>query len=201
MTSALGAYVSFTLLFAITPGVTTAVVVRQALQAGGRAGLAAAAGAAVANVTHALAAGVGLAVLARTWPSLLDGIRVGGGLYLLVIGLRGIWHALQGDPAQDVPVAERRHLAAFRQGLVTNLLNPSIVTFYLAGVPSFLPQPAPAATFAGYAAIHVSSAFACHCFWAASFDRLGTLLATATAKRWVGAISGLALLVLAIRVL
>ena len=50
------AFLSFTFVFVATPGATTAVVVRNTLDGGRRAGLFAALGAACANATHATVA-------------------------------------------------------------------------------------------------------------------------------------------------
>jgi threonine/homoserine/homoserine lactone efflux protein len=57
------AYLSFTAVLVLTPGSTTAVVVRNTLMGGRIGGFAAAMGAAVGNTSHAMAAGIGLAVV------------------------------------------------------------------------------------------------------------------------------------------
>ena len=66
--SLLLSFISVTFLLVITPGATTAVVIRSALAGGSRAGMATAAGAAFANSTIALGAGVGLGLLLRHTP-------------------------------------------------------------------------------------------------------------------------------------
>ena len=62
------AYVTFTFILAVTPGSITAIVVRNTLRGGRAAGLACACGAAVANMVHALLAGLGLSLLIARWP-------------------------------------------------------------------------------------------------------------------------------------
>jgi threonine/homoserine/homoserine lactone efflux protein len=71
---ALGAYVPVAFLLVITPGATTAVVVRHALDGGHRAGALAAVGAALGNSAHAAAAAGGLAVLLQRVPSVAAAI-------------------------------------------------------------------------------------------------------------------------------
>lgn len=80
----LGAYLSFTFILAVTPGSTTAVVVRKTLAAGRAAGFAAAAGAALGNTPQATAAELVVRRLVRV------GRRVSRDLRLsLLLGLLG----------------------------------------------------------------------------------------------------------------
>ena len=78
--------------------------------------------------------------------------------------------------AEDDPSGPDRG-AAFRDGVVVNLLNPPIATFYIVVVPSFMTGPEPG-RFALLAAIHIGLALLCHAAWAIGIrfatDRLGT---------------------------
>jgi threonine/homoserine/homoserine lactone efflux protein len=67
--SQLAAYLSVTFLLVITPGSTTTVVIRNTLRGGFRAGVLTASGAGLGNVTHAAAAGLGLALLFQRRPT------------------------------------------------------------------------------------------------------------------------------------
>jgi threonine/homoserine/homoserine lactone efflux protein len=200
-TAALVAYASATAIFAATPGQSTAVVIQQTVDHSWRAGFAAAVGCAVANVVHATAAGIGLAILVSHFPVVLDAIRIGGGAYLIWLGANSLWRAAR--PAGNVrpDVESRSGRVAFRQGLVTNLLNPSIATFYLAVVPSFMPPGGTAAGYVLLAVIHVSLAFACHNAWAGLFNQIGHLMKSLRARRVFDALAGVALVFLAVRVL
>ncbi|MDH4066212.1 MAG: LysE family transporter, partial [Acidobacteriota bacterium] len=96
------AYLVVTFVLVITPGSTTAVVIRNTIEGGRRAGLTAALGAAVANSTHATLAGLGLWVLLGRWPALVDAIRLAGAAYLAWLGLLSLlrpWRALRSEPA------------------------------------------------------------------------------------------------------
>ncbi len=89
----------------------------------------------------------------------------------------------------------------FRQGFAVNLLNPAIATFYLVVVPIFLPPGSTRWYFAGLAAIHITMAFGCHSLWAVGLDRLQRLFRPPVARRLLEALTGVALLGLAVRVL
>lgn len=200
------AYLSLTFALVITPGATTAVVVRNALAGGWRGGTWAALGAAAGNSTHATIAGLGAGVVITRSPSLYTGIQLAGGCYLLWLGLRSAARALGHHPlpASDVILApDRPGLShhAWREGVSVNLLNPAIITFYLAVVPSFMPSPAPRGAYLRLAATHVLMAFAVHVLWAVSLDRLRHVLGRPAARRGLEALTAVALVLLAGRVL
>jgi threonine/homoserine/homoserine lactone efflux protein len=198
-------YLSLTGALVVTPGATTAVVVRNTLASGWRGGIAAAVGAALGNSAHAAAAGLGMAVLIARMPALLTGVKLTGGLYLAWLGLSSLRRVLSGDalPVSSAIMASASafgHHHAVREGLTVNLLNPAIATFYLAVVPSFVPQGAPGIYYVQLAAIHVGMAFICHSIWAFLMDRLRHLLANARARLVLESITAAALLLLAARV-
>jgi threonine/homoserine/homoserine lactone efflux protein len=200
----LSAYVVLTAILVGTPGASTAVVVRNVVSGGRAAGLAAACGIAVANTTWAAAAGLGVAAILARAPVAFAAIRIGGAAYLTFLGLRALGRAAvgSGNPMTMGArgTAEPHPRAALREGIATNLLNPPIVTFYLAVVPSFMPTPS-AGRFALLAAIHVGLALLCHAAWAIGFDALGPLWTRPAARRGVDAVVGVALLALAVRML
>ncbi len=196
------AFLSFTFVFVVTPGSTTAVVVRNTLDQGRAAGLFAAGGAALANATHATVAGLGGAALLRTWPGALDAIRAVGAAYLAWLGLRSLWLAWQGQAPIVAALAapQRAQHASFREGLAVNLFGPATLTYYLTAVPTFLRPGWPAWAYAGLAACHVSMAFACHATWALALDRLRAVFRRPGPRRVLGVATGLALLALAARI-
>lgn len=202
------AYLSFTIILVMTPGATTAVVVRHTLAGGRSSGLAAAAGAAVGNTSHATAAGLGLAVIFAERPLAFAVLQVAGAFYLAWLGAvsvaRVIRHAdggLRLDSAEAPSSANEHRRGSFRQGLAVNLLNPAIATFYLIVVPSFLPSGASRSYFAVLAALHVVIAFTWHGVWAFGLGRLRRLFQAPRARRALEAATGVALIGLAVRVL
>lgn len=199
-------YVSLTAALAITPGATTALVVRNTLASGWRGGIATAIGAAAGNTAYATAAGLGLAVFVARVPALLVAIRIGGGLYLGWLGLASLRRIVAGRalPISGVIISDHDSIArhhALREGLTVNLLNPAIATFYLAVVPTFLPEGASHGYYVELAAIHVGIAFICHIIWAFGMDRLRHVLAHPPARLALEGLTATALLLLATRVL
>jgi threonine/homoserine/homoserine lactone efflux protein len=202
------AYLTFTFILAVTPGSTTAVVVRNTLAGGRLAGFATAAGAALGNTSQATAAGLGLAVLFARFPSAMVVLRILGAAYLAWLGgsslvkvMRGREGTLRVLAASDRTPTFDEHRASFREGLTVNLLNPAISTFYLVVVPSFLPAGAPRWYYAALAAMHVAIAFTCHGVWAVAFDRMREFFRVPGARRTLEAATGVAMIGLAVRVL
>jgi threonine/homoserine/homoserine lactone efflux protein len=200
----LAAYVTLTALLVVTPGASTAMVVQHALRGGRAAGLAAAAGIAVANTTWAIAAGLGITAILSRMPIVFAAIRFGGAAYLAFLGMRALGRALAARGPDLAPVPERVSEPdvgpAFRDGIAVNLLNPPIATFYLVVVPSFIPAPA-FGSFALLASIHVGMALFSHAVWAIGFDKLRTVWVRPATRRIVDAVVGVALLALAVRML
>lgn len=199
-------YLSLTAALVITPGATTAVVVRNTVASGWRGGIAAAAGAALGNSTYATVAGLGLAVLVARIPALLVAIKIGGGVYLAWLGIASLTRISTGAalPISSAIISGRDSIAhhhALREGLAVNLLNPPIATFYLTVVPTFVPEGAAYGYYVHLAAIHVGMAFMCHAIWALAMDRLRHWLTHPSARLALEGLTAAALLLLAARVL
>jgi threonine/homoserine/homoserine lactone efflux protein len=199
--TSLAAYASVTFLLAVTPGATTAIVVRNVLAGGRRTGLAAALGAACGNITQAGLAGVGVALLLRHAPSALLVLRLTGAAYLAWLGIQSLDTFVRGRSlAPGAGARPADHRSAFREGWTGNLLNPSVTTFYATIVPTFLPPDGGAAAFVVLAAIHVTLALVCHISWAMALHSLRTLFAGGAFSRSLEAITGVVLVLLAIAV-
>jgi threonine/homoserine/homoserine lactone efflux protein len=183
-------------------------VVRNALRGGREAGLASAFGAAVGNTSHAIAAGLGLALVFTRWPVAMTTLRVGGAIYLAWLGLASVYRTVKHVDGgvqlladeSNIDVSDRGR-GSFGQGLTVNVLNPAIATFYLIVVPSFLPGGAPRWYFAALAAIHIVMALVCHGLWAVGLAKLRNMFRPPLARRVLEGATGLALLALAARVL
>jgi threonine/homoserine/homoserine lactone efflux protein len=202
------AFFTFTFVLVVTPGSTTAVVVRNTLEGGRRAGYLTALGAALANCTIAVACGLGLSVLVAVWPGSLQVIRIGGALFLASLGAMSLYRALihadggirlTTDPNAAPP---RAHTAAYVvDGLGINILSPVIISYYLSVVPSFIPVGASRFYYSGLAATHIGLAVACHAAWATGLDAMRRWFIAPWTRRMLQAGTGLALVLLAIRLI
>ena len=201
------AFVTFTFILVVTPGSTTAVVVRNTLEGGRRAGYLTATGAALANSLIAIGCGLGLSVLLGVWPQSLDVVRIGGALFLAWLGAVSLFRAWTRDDgginlALDGAVPPRSHARAyFGDGLAINLLSPVIISYYLSVVPSFIPAGASRFYYPGLAATHVSLAWLCHAMWATALDFMRRWFVQSWRRRVLQAASAFALIGLAGRLM
>lgn len=196
-------FVAITVPLVATPGASTAVVLRNALAGGTRSGVAAAVGANAGSIAYGLLTAFGVSVVLQQWPMVWTALRVGGTVYLAWLGVRSLMRArsytrpdgTSGTIGPPPPLAR-----SAREGLVTNMLNPSLATFYLLILPGFIPRGAPFATSAlTLTAIHVSLAITWHLSWAAAGGTLADTLSRTRPRRIVEAVSGIALLALALK--
>lgn len=130
-------------LVTITPGLDTTIVLRTAIAGGTRAGWATAFGVTTGVLAWAGAAAAGVSALVTASEQAGMVLRWGGAAYLLWFGLRMLTEAWRGAPPHHEPTAAESRpapTAAFRQGLLTNLLNPKVGAFYVALLPQFLPD-------------------------------------------------------------
>lgn len=133
---------SFTVLVLnATPGVDMVFAVSRTLSGGARAGVAASLGISTGCAVHSLLAAFGLAAVLAVSPWAFAAIKSAGAAYLVWLAwgmLRAAW-----APAQVVATAETEREPAlpwrlFRQGLLTNVLNPKVALFVLAFLPQFI---------------------------------------------------------------
>jgi threonine/homoserine/homoserine lactone efflux protein len=146
-------------------------------------------------------AGVGVALLLRHAPSAMLVLRFAGAAYIAWLGIKSLDKFARGrslTPGAAATPAD--HRSAFREGWTGNLLNPSVTTFYATIVPTFLPPDGGAAAFIVLAAIHVTLALACHISWAMALHSLSTLFSRGAFSRSLEALTGVALLLLAMEI-
>jgi RhtB (resistance to homoserine/threonine) family protein len=125
----------------VSPGADTLLVVRNALRGGRRDGILTALGIGSGLYVHALLSAIGVSALLAHSAQAFLALRIAGVAYLAWLGLQSLRAALRGAPRADVPDEARAAVPAarcFREGLLTNLLNPKVIVFYLALLPQFL---------------------------------------------------------------
>jgi threonine/homoserine/homoserine lactone efflux protein len=126
-------------LLNLTPGQDTMFILGRSLTGGLRAGVASALGIGVGSIFHTLAAAAGLAAILAASPTAFLIVRIAGAVYLVYLGAKLLLTKTQRDPDPRVALAEAGGArSAFRQGIVTNVLNPKVALFFLALLPQFI---------------------------------------------------------------
>ncbi|MEV6827194.1 LysE family translocator [Amycolatopsis sp. NPDC051102] len=130
------AFLVTTAVAMVTPGPDMLFILGCGMRGGPKAGLLATAGVATSEAIHVAVAAAGLAALFAAVPVAFTVVRVVGAAYLIYLGVQAI-RKRGGLPDDDVTagVSDRR---AYLSGLLTNLLNPKMVTFTIAFLPQFV---------------------------------------------------------------
>jgi threonine/homoserine/homoserine lactone efflux protein len=120
-----------------TPGPDMLLIASRSASQGPQSGFITLAGIQVGTYVHAAAAALGLSQLLVLVPIAYDAVKWAGAAYLLYLA----WTTLKSaggalEPQGSPPAAPLAVI--FRQGLVTNLLNPKMALFVLALFPQFV---------------------------------------------------------------
>jgi threonine/homoserine/homoserine lactone efflux protein len=130
-------FVVTTTVAMISPGPDMLFVLACGMRGGPRAGLLATAGVATSEAVHVAVAAAGLAALFTAVPAAYLVVRIVGAAYLIYLGVQMIRRraANHAEAATSQGITGRR---AYLRGLLTNLLNPKMVTFTIAFLPQFI---------------------------------------------------------------
>ncbi|MER8725373.1 LysE family translocator [Mesorhizobium sp. M0340] len=128
----------FLLLFGIiiVPGMDMLFVLANALTGGSSRGLAATGGIMLGGVVHTLNGALGVGLLMHFLPILFNPLLIAGAAYMAFIGITLMRSSI--TVGHDGPAASRSAWKAFRQGIMTCLINPKAYLFVLAVYPQFL---------------------------------------------------------------
>ncbi|MQA01831.1 MAG: LysE family translocator [Streptosporangiales bacterium] len=140
-------FLGLCLLITVTPGLDTAVVLRNTMQGGVGAGVRTGLGCALGLFVHAVAVAYGLAELLLRSETAFMVVKLVGAGVLVVLGGRSLWSAVRTRDAHqvaDAAPARAPRGTPMLQGLLTNLTNPKATLFFMASLPQFVPMDRPA---------------------------------------------------------
>ena len=194
------AFVVAATLLTLTPGVDTAMVLRSAAVSGRRTAALAAAGIALGCLVWGAAVAIGLGALLRASELAYSVLKWAGAAYLLWQGGRLLLAQRQppvpGAGADDATAGS----AAFRRGLLTNLLNPKVGVFYVTFLPQFVPAAANVAWYTFFlACLHVLLTLLWFTVLIAATASLGRWLRQPRVIRWLDRLTGAVFVAFGIR--
>jgi threonine/homoserine/homoserine lactone efflux protein len=140
-------FITTGILLNLTPGPDTLYILGRSVAHGRRAGIASAFGISIGSVFHTGAAALGLSAVLATSAWAFMFVKLAGAAYLIFLGVRALLEN-QHELAMPADFKRRGAAAAFRQGIVTNILNPKVALFFLAFLPQFIDANAPSKTVA-----------------------------------------------------
>lgn len=214
MLTVLPIFMATALMFAMLPGPDFALIVRSALLHGKRHALFCSLGIATGFCVHTTLSVLGLSAVIAHSPVLFTAITWAGAAYLAWLGI----HALFARPAKpekeaDLPSASARSHApgssfspgqAFRQGFLTNILNPKVIIYFITFFPQFVVHDADMSVTSQLAVLG-----SCSClltggwfiFLSLMLSRVRRYFESETFRRWLERITGIIFLGFSVRLL
>ncbi|MGH8791556.1 MAG: LysE family translocator [Stackebrandtia sp.] len=135
-------FLAFACFIAVSPGPDFAVVMKNSVARGRKAGMYANLGIASGNVVHGAAAALGVGALIVQSQTLFNVLRWAGVCYLAYLGVHSLVAACRGryradaEPAADA--GTRRALHGWSQGFLSNITNPKALALFLSVLPQFM---------------------------------------------------------------
>jgi RhtB (resistance to homoserine/threonine) family protein len=192
------------LLLNITPGPDSLFIVARSAAQGWRAGFVACWGIGSGVCVHVVAAALGLSALLATSAAAFTAVKIVGAAYLVWIGIGMLRQRSGSGEAVAVETAARAvaYRDIFRQGFLTNVLNPKVALFFLAFVPQFIAPDAgskPLAFIVLGAIFNIDGMLWCHAL--ALFTALASrrLNVGASMGRWLNRTLGAVFLALGVK--
>lgn len=125
------------LLLNLTPGADMLYIMARSSGQGTKAGVVSALGIGAGCVVHILAAVAGLSAVLAQSATAFQIIKYVGAAYLVYLGIKSIL-AKRKALRVDKNIRQLSYGKIFRQGMLTNVLNPKVALFFLAFLPQFV---------------------------------------------------------------
>lgn len=136
------------LLLNIMPGPDSLLIMARSASQGWRAGSAAALGIGAGTFVHVFAAALGLSAVLATSAAAFTVVKLVGAAYILYMAFELLTSRRGAATAAQPVVPALPYRTIFRQGFLTNVLNPKVALFFLAFVPQFIDAHAPSTALA-----------------------------------------------------
>jgi len=139
------AFIALAAVLTMTPGADTVLTLRNTLSGGTRDGLWTMAGICSGFVFQPLLAVLGVAALFVKLPLAFAVVKFAGALYLVYLGVQSLRESVKlfrpdrtVQPQVNGTPGRASSAKRYREGLLTNALNPKISVFYFAVLPQFI---------------------------------------------------------------
>jgi threonine/homoserine/homoserine lactone efflux protein len=192
------AFVITAALLTLSPGPDTALVLRNTLRGGRGDGWRTTLGICSGLVVHATLSSAGLSVILVRSAAAFAAVKLLGAGYLVGLGIQALRAAARG--LAPVTAAATASVRPFREGLLTNVLNPKVAVFYLAFLPQFIARGDPVlAKSLLLASMHIAMGLVWLSVVAAAVDQAQRLVTSGSVRRWLNGACGAVLVGLGVR--
>lgn len=206
--TALGSFALIVGLLTITPGLDTALILRTAALGHRSRAWGVVLGIQSGTLIWGVLSSLGMTTLLSASHPAYVILRWTGAAYLVWMGGRILVSALRQrtDAEPDVTETVERtnsgdtFRGGWRQGILTNLLNPKVGAFYIAALPQFIPEGSPHVTVGTLlTAVHILAGLLWSTVLIAFATALGSVLRRPSARRLLDRITGVVIVGFGIR--
>lgn len=135
------AFAGVALVLSVTPGPDMALVLRNSLRGGRPAAFRTILGVGFGLLGWAAATASGVAAVLAASSTAFTVLKIAGGAYLVFLGIQTLLALRRGESRAVATTGPTG--SPFRQGLVTNLLNPKLAVFFTTLMPQFISEGDP----------------------------------------------------------
>lgn len=191
-------------ILTLTPGLDTALVLRNTSRGGFSDGAITSLGICLGLFVHATFSALGVSIILTQSAELFYFVKAIGAAYLIWLGIGSLKAAAMPNTIQ-VEIRATQQLSvirSLREGFLSNVLNPKTAVFYLAFLPQFVnPDYSPLMQSLAMAGIHFVIAMLWQCGLSAMLNAAKKLLNSSGFMRWMEGITGGVLVLLGVKLL
>ena len=193
-------------ILTLTPGLDTALVIRNTSRGGFTDGTVTSFGICSGLFLHATFSAIGVSAILAQSAELFQVVKSIGAAYLIWLGISSLW-ALRANSTNGLDVNKAlgnqfNMKRSLREGFLSNVLNPKTAVFYLAFLPQFVdPNYSLLGQSLIMAGIHFIIAMIWQCGLAGALSKAKALLKNASFMRWMEGVTGFVLIALGVKLL
>jgi RhtB (resistance to homoserine/threonine) family protein len=126
------------ILLNLTPGNDTIFILTRSMAQGKKAGIMSVLGISTGSIIHTVLAGFGLSIIIAKSILAFNIIKYAGAAYLLYIGFKMLTDKTSLNTEGVTDKSTINYFKIYRDGVITNVLNPKVALFFIAFLPQFI---------------------------------------------------------------
>ena len=134
----LSSFIMAGILLNLTPGQDTIYILGRSIAQGRKAGIFSVLGISTGALFHIAASAFGLSAILMTSAVVFSIIKYAGAGYLVYLGIRMYFGKKSDLNVKGEYNSNTKLSAIYKQGILTNVLNPKVALFFLAFLPQFI---------------------------------------------------------------
>lgn len=132
-------FLVLSLFVVMSPGIDTALITKRTISGGKNDGYKMAVGLSTGSLVHTFAAAFGISAILMQSAVAFEIVKYVGAIYLIYLGLSSFFTRKEKKIAgEDEESIAKMKESAFKQGLISNVLNPKVAMFFLTFLPQFV---------------------------------------------------------------